>query len=254
MALVPNFEKSLIVTSSKEKNDMETGETTSETMLRELGQDPLSPRWNEFVRIYKPVLERFVRYESGRGMPVPEADQDDLVQMTLASLVKTLPNFTYDRKKGRFRGYLRTIVKRMIWNVRRQRAADPVAPYTSVSDVSASSKEEERKAECQKQETRGRICAVAIHLALSSGRVRPETQAIFRRYALEMVPAEEVARQFRTTSNAVRQIKNRVLKIVQSEIKEAGHGAKDLDEILEGLVNKVSRIDDRFRLPGSDRS
>lgn len=57
--------------------------------------------WEDFDRRYREWLLRFFRR---RNVPFPDAE--DLVQRVLANLAKSLPQFTYDPSRGRFRDYL----------------------------------------------------------------------------------------------------------------------------------------------------
>lgn len=57
--------------------------------------------WEDFDRQYREWLLRFFRR---RNVPFPDAE--DLVQRVLANLAKSLPQFTYDPSRGRFRDYL----------------------------------------------------------------------------------------------------------------------------------------------------
>lgn len=231
------------MTENEQTPPVPTGETTSETMLRELGQDPDSPRWNEFVRIYTPILERFVRFESGDTALLGEWDRKDLVQSVLVSMARVLPNFTYDRSKGRFHGFLRLIVRRMVWRARKRNYEERKRRFNGDPDIPVAVTDEARREEARADQLRVKVGAMATYLAMIGGRVRPGTRAVFQRHVVGDVPAEEVARQFRIRPNAVRQIKHRVLGVIQSEIREAGHGTKSLDEVLENLTEKVARIE-----------
>jgi RNA polymerase sigma-70 factor (ECF subfamily) len=57
--------------------------------------------WSDFDRRYREWLIRFFRR---RNVPFPDAE--DLVQRVFSSLVVSLPQFTYDPNRGRFRDYL----------------------------------------------------------------------------------------------------------------------------------------------------
>ena len=68
------------------------------------GGDAVS--WEEFVSIYRPFLHNVVRR---RG--VSEHDACDVVQDVFVTLLRVLPQFEYCSERGRFRGWLKTIVQ-----------------------------------------------------------------------------------------------------------------------------------------------
>ena len=78
---------------------------TSETLLRDIGEDPRSRRWAEFVRKYRPMMESFLR-KKFRGV-----EADDIIQETLAALAKALPDYEYNPdENGTFHCYLQGIL------------------------------------------------------------------------------------------------------------------------------------------------
>ena len=57
--------------------------------------------WRQFEALYRELLVRFCRR---RGLQL--ADAEDVVQVVLTNLSKSLPGFVYDPARGRFRDYL----------------------------------------------------------------------------------------------------------------------------------------------------
>jgi len=72
--------------------------------------------WREFEAKYRDLLVRFCRRQGWQL-----ADAEDLVQTVMTALVKSLPRFTYDPARGRFRDYLYRAVR----NAMTQRAVRP---------------------------------------------------------------------------------------------------------------------------------
>src|SRR4051794_35513044 len=79
--------------------------TTRETLIRRFrdGNDPRA--WDEFYRLYEPLVRAYVRRFGLR-----DHDVDDLVQDLFVKLRDQLARFELDPGKGRFRAWLRTVV------------------------------------------------------------------------------------------------------------------------------------------------
>ncbi len=80
-----------------------TGRTRASLLLRV--QDPADREsWNEFVSIYTPQI-----YLWAMRFGLQETDAEDATQIVLIKLVQSLRKFRYDRSKGAFRGWLKTV-------------------------------------------------------------------------------------------------------------------------------------------------
>ena len=92
---------------------------TSASLLERLRVRPDAASWERLVDLYTPLLRGWLR----RNGVQPE-DVDDLVQEVMEVLVRELPHFRYEPKRGSFRGWLRTITLnrlRMFWRSRQSR-------------------------------------------------------------------------------------------------------------------------------------
>src|SRR2546423_3530273 len=85
----------------------ETGSVTSTTLLRRLSDAQDSAAWGAFVQRYR---ERIIAWCRHWGLQ--EADAEDVSQSLLLAMPAKMRNFRYDPAKGRFRGWLRTVVRR----------------------------------------------------------------------------------------------------------------------------------------------
>ncbi|MCA9075496.1 MAG: RNA polymerase sigma factor [Planctomycetaceae bacterium] len=83
------------------------------------GGDPLS--WEEFFELYQPMLFGMVKH-----WRIEDADASDIVQDVFVTLIRSLPQFEYQTEKGRFRSWLRTIVRNVTidWFRRRGRSRE----------------------------------------------------------------------------------------------------------------------------------
>ena len=58
-----------------------------------------SEAWSQFVEVYGPLLQRFLRSHG-----LQEADSADVTQEILQSVMTAIEKLEYDRNIGRFRG------------------------------------------------------------------------------------------------------------------------------------------------------
>jgi RNA polymerase sigma-70 factor, ECF subfamily len=93
---------------------------THTSLLRRVRDVKDAASWAEFVRFYEPLLQNYVR---ARGLPA--ADADDVVQEIFLKLLRALPEFTLDRRQGRFRTWLYQVTMSAVYDhVRRKSARD----------------------------------------------------------------------------------------------------------------------------------
>lgn len=76
-------------------------DTTPPSLLMRVRDPADHVAWAEFDRRYRYWLIRFFRRRGVRHI-----DAEDLTQRVFSGLLKGLPQFVYDRKRGSFRGYL----------------------------------------------------------------------------------------------------------------------------------------------------
>lgn len=160
------------------------------------GADPTG--WNEFVRLYEPMLRMFVRRAS-----VPEQEVADVVQDILIRLIRTLPQFEYAPERGRFRSWLATVCRTTIvdWrrsHFRRRSVRLCVEPAMPTDDGEWSWEFEHRRQVLQHA------------LATVRRQVSPSAWTCFERYVLAGQPAEAVAAALQVTPAAVYVISSRI--------------------------------------------
>ena len=91
-------------------------DTTRKSLLIRVKNRGDSEAWREFDGIYRPMLHRFAR-QCG----VTDADADDVVQQSMAALANHIQKFDYDPRKGRFKGFLKTIAKNNVYKRSRRK-------------------------------------------------------------------------------------------------------------------------------------
>ena len=91
---------------------------TRSSLIRRVRDANDAAGWAEFVAFYEPLLCSFVR---SRG--VPAADVADIVQEIFLKLLRTLPGFTLDPSKGRFRTWLYQVTLSAVYDAARRKAS-----------------------------------------------------------------------------------------------------------------------------------
>ena len=207
---------------------MDRTPTTSEALLREISERPDSPRAEEFARIYRPVLQRYVAQSRANFGRIQPADSDDIVQEALVSVFSALPNFRYDPARGRFRSYLRRTVRNAVMRFQRQSGTKENCQVNADAVPDPGTDHDTERAIL--------VWALAFARVSRSGRFAPNTLAAFRRVALENAPVADVAREFKLKPNAIYQLKNRVLRAVREELDRFGGGGLSLDDLADALL------------------
>ncbi len=184
---------------------------TSVSLLDRLRLQADAEAWKRLVELYEPLLNSWLRRYA-----VPPADAADLVQEVLTVLVRELPEFRHDLRRGAFRRWLRNILLnrlRNYWRSRRrvgETAGDADGILGQLEDPS------DRLERLWDQEHDAYVLVRLTEL------LRKEFEAAtwdaFRLTALEGQPYSEVAAVLGLSVNAVRIAKSRVLKRMRQEV------------------------------------
>jgi RNA polymerase sigma-70 factor (ECF subfamily) len=180
---------------------------TSPSLLERLNDQTDTEAWRRMVDIYTPLIHGWLRRY---GIAAPDAD--DLTQEVLSVVLRELPAFQHNKRRGAFRNWLRTITLnrlRQSWRLRRvhpeptggsqfaamlDELADPTSALSRVWD-----QEHDRH---------------VVHrlLAWVEPEFQPSTWSAFRMAVLEGHPTDHVAGSLGLTPNAVLIAKSRVLR------------------------------------------
>ena len=90
---------------------------TRETLIKRVRRQRDQQAWEEFVYYYRGYV-----YNIACHMGLKHHDAEEVVQTVMLKLWKTLPNFVYDERKGRFRGWLCTVTGNEVKMLLRNRA------------------------------------------------------------------------------------------------------------------------------------
>jgi RNA polymerase sigma-70 factor (ECF subfamily) len=176
-----------------------------------LGPDPAS--WERLVALYTPLIRGWL----GRHQVQP-SDADDLLQEVLATLLRELPEFRHDLRRGAFRRWLRGVVVnrlRAFWRARKARQkAVGQADLGSVLDRLEDPDSDLSRLWDEEYERH----VVRRLLELIAPEFEPATWQAFRLLVLEGLPTRDVAARLGVSANAVRIAKHRVLARFRQEI------------------------------------
>jgi RNA polymerase sigma-70 factor (ECF subfamily) len=182
---------------------------TSVSLLERLRLRADADAWRRLVELYEPLLNGWLRRYA-----VPAADAADLVQEVLTVLVRELPEFRHDLRRGAFRRWLRNILLnrlRAFWRTRR-RAGDA----RNTDEILARIEDPSGGLEHLWEQEHDR-CVLARLTQLLRTEFEPVTWDAFRLAALEGRPYPDVAAALGLSVNAVRIAKSRVLKRMRQE-------------------------------------
>ena len=163
--------------------------------------------WTELVELYQPAMRGFLLKHGAR-----DSDVDDIMQNVFAKLVGILREGKYDKRRGRFRAYLSTLLfHELICGVRKAQARMehrrvPVEEDSAVVEPEVfAAVEREWLAECH---------VVAVRHVLENTALAETSKAVFRELERTGDTCEAVAKQLGLSAASVRQIKSRVSRMV----------------------------------------
>jgi RNA polymerase sigma factor (sigma-70 family) len=178
--------------------------------IRDLGDQPA---WEEFHARYATMIRGWCCQWFPR-------ESDDMVQEVLLLLAKSLREFEYDPRKGRFRGYLKTVTHRLMADLKeRERGRRAVNGDDLLDEVEASVDLEARLASeydlelLEKAKTNVR------------GRVEPRTWSAYVETAEQGRKGADVARELGMKVGAVHQAKYQVLTLLRQEVEFLEHSS-----------------------------
>jgi len=183
-------------------------ESTSESLLKRVRDGGDAASWREFNALYSPLL---VRYARCRGLR--RSDAQDIAQECMGILVKVMPQFDYDRRRGRFKSYLRTLANNAIANRFRRRR-----PRLARTGELTGMANDDPTAQAA-WETAWRREHLAYCLKRVETRFSSETLEAFRQHVLNERPVAEVCASLNMTANQVYLAKSRVTRRLRIEME-----------------------------------
>ncbi len=167
--------------------------------------------WEEFVRLYHPVIYRTARY---RGLQ--DADALDVAQQVLVSVGKSLAKRPHDPSRARFRTWLDTVTRNAAINAIRSRptaqgSGDAALQRTLEQLADRSDEAEVLEREYQKERFRAAARRIEREFA-------PDTWQAFWLSTVEEQPIEQVAEQLGKQTGSIYAARSRIMKRLREEI------------------------------------
>jgi RNA polymerase sigma-70 factor (ECF subfamily) len=187
---------------------------TSISLLERLRLQPDPAAWRRLVELYTPLIRGWLQRYS-----VHDVDGDDLIQEVMAVLIRELPHFHHDLRRGAFRRWLRTITVNRLRKFWRERNSRPVATGDSdFAQMLDQLEDPESGLSRLWDEEHDRHIARSLLKALE-----PEFEAAtwqaFQLLVLEGKTTAETAAELHISANAVRIAKSRVLRRFRQEVE-----------------------------------
>jgi RNA polymerase sigma-70 factor (ECF subfamily) len=170
------------------------------------------PAWQAFVDLYLPIVFRFSRR---RGLSVEDADE--VTQNVFVNIVRTIPTFQYDVRRGRFRSWLCTIACHEIARHRDRNRRQVTSRGDDLDDALFDGRcNEVEAAWCEA------FYAGIYEAACTQARTQfdAETWQAFNLAWEQQVPAADVGRMLGKNINWIYKAKFRVLKTLQALVAE----------------------------------
>ncbi len=174
--------------------------------------------WQEFFSIYWKLI-----YGVARKAGLTDAEAQDVVQETMASVAKHMPTFEYDPALGSFKAWLLNMARwRIIGQFRKRRpSVEPrpspdsstcADPLNNVADPAGQTLDAVWDAEWENN-----LLEAALTKVKRS--VDPLKYQIFDLYVNKDWPPEKVAASFGVTVDQVYVIKHRITETIKTEVK-----------------------------------
>ncbi len=190
-------------------------DTTRPSLLLRIRDPSDAAAWRTFDQVYRPMLVRF-----GRACGLTHDDAEDVAQQCLAAVSDKIAEFDYDPRKGRFKGWLRTLVNNRVRNMLRTRKvhqADTAdfergaAPGDSPEEIFERIWLEEHLWHCLRE---------------VQTEVEETTYRVYEAYVVREWPLQRVCDEFGLEANNVYTIKWRITQRVAAKMKELIDGVE----------------------------
>ena len=198
---------------------------TRPSLLLQLRDTENQQAWEDFVRIYTPLIYGFC---CQRGLQ--NADAVDVAQEVLKAVTRTIQRFEYDPTRGKFRNWLLTVTRNKFNNLlssqqRHAQASGGTSMLQRLEDLPSAEEETNWDRDFQR-----RLFEWAAERVRTE--VQPKTWQAFWQAAVEGRGGEDVAARLGLSVGAVYVAKSRVT----TRLRELIASVADEPPVLEGIV------------------
>jgi len=183
--------------------------TTRLSLLLRIKDPRDAEAWAEFDSIYRPMLYRFAK-----ARLLTDDEAQDVVQFCMAAIHRHIGHFDYEPRKGRFKGWLRTIVANRVKNLARARRDQP-----GKSDDFRRQQTRERTPEEEFDQV-----WMEEHLRTALSQVREDVTEksfiAFQRYVIDEEPLDQVCGDLKVTKDQLYKIKWRLTRKLRERMTE----------------------------------
>lgn len=191
---------------------------TRQTLLDRLRVEDNQESWREFFETYWKLI-----YSAAIKAGLSDAEAQDVVQETVISVYRSLPNFEYDPKAGSFKAWLLKLTRWRIVDQFRKRRPD------SADRISKGPKAEQAEIEAVPdpassvpdsywdEQWERNVFETAIERAKT--RVEPKQFQIFDLYVLKEWPVKKVRDVLGVSATQIYLAKHRVSGVIKKEIE-----------------------------------
>ncbi len=175
-----------------------------------------SEAWAQFHGLYAPLIYRYAR---GRGLG--REDAEDVRATCYEAIVRQIPTFDYDKAKGGFKAWLRTMVDRRVIDLfrkRREQRAD-------TGDLRRLEADQPSPEEIWERQWRNQHLKYCVELLRSE--VSQRTFEAFSMFVIDGRPVAEVCDELGMNANQIYKAKARMLRRVRRKMAEIG--CEDVD-------------------------
>lgn len=185
-------------------------EATRSSVIRAVADTENEAAWQRLFDLYAGFI-----FSIARSKGLKPEDADDIVQAVFADLARKLPDFEYDRAKGRFRSYLIQLVR---WRI-----ADKLNAIKSDVELKKKTLEAAKDmsaADRSFAEREWQQAALEEALRRIKPDVRPEHYAAFVASTVEGQDTETVMRLYNLSRDNLYQIRKRLTERLREKVAQ----------------------------------
>jgi len=184
---------------------------TRSSLLERIRNLEDGPSWEEFDRLYRPLL---LRYALDRGLHRDEADE--IAQQCMAAIAGGIQGF---QRRVSLRGWLRGMVDHKVDDQLRRRRHE--APARTADFQTEQAREDNPAQLWERQWNRTHLLYC---LNLVRDEISPLTYEAFERYVIREQPVGEITERLGMTANQVYVAKHRVIERLKKRWTELAEG------------------------------